>query len=111
MNKITGVTDLLRNFKHVFDDVVKEKAAHVLTRNSRPEAVLLPYEEYVRLTNLSESEILARFNQTLTRMKAANAKISDAEIEADLMQATRTIRKVKRTVSARPKRVAHARRR
>ena len=96
MNKITGVTELQRNFKRVFDDVTHKKAAHVLTRKSRPEAVLLPYDEYVRLTQLNASEITTRFDQILARMRAANAKFSDEEIDADLRQASKTIHKTRR---------------
>ena len=96
MHKIVGVTELQRNFKRVFDEVTKGKSAHILTRKSRPEAVLLPYEEYLRLARLSESEVAARFNQILARMRAVNARYSDEEIESDLTQATKTIRKAKR---------------
>ena len=96
MNKITGVTELQRNFKRVFDEVTREKAAHVLTRKSRPEAVLLPYDEYVRLTQLNASEITMRFERILARMRAANARFADEEIDADLRQATKTVRKTRR---------------
>jgi len=96
MNKITGVTELQRNFKRVFDEVTREKAAHVLTRKSRPEAVLLPYDEYMRLTQLNASEIATRFNRILARMRAANARFSEEEIDADLQLASKTLRKSRR---------------
>lgn len=102
MDKIVGVTELQRNFKRIFDDVTKGKSAHILTRKSRPEAVLMPYEEYLRLARLSDTEITARFNQILARMRAVNARFNDEEIEYDLTQATKTLRKTKRS---------HARRR
>lgn len=102
MNRITGVTELQRNFKRVFDEVVKGKSAHVLTRNSRPEAVILPYEEYLRLTQLNDSEVFARFNRILARMRSANSRFADAEVEADLEQASKVVRKARRS---------HARRR
>jgi prevent-host-death family protein len=107
MNKITGVTELQRNFKRVFDEVTKGKASHILTRKSRPEAVLLPYEEYVRLTQLSDSEVAARFNRIAARMRSINAQFADEEVEADLVQATKALRKAKRS-QAKP---SHARRR
>ncbi|MCL5998117.1 MAG: type II toxin-antitoxin system Phd/YefM family antitoxin [Chloroflexi bacterium] len=97
MNKIVGVTELQRNFKQVFDEVTKGKSAHILTRKSRPEAVLLPYEEYLRLTQLSDSEVTTRFNRILARMRAVNAPYSDQEIESDLAQATKAMRKAKRS--------------
>jgi prevent-host-death family protein len=90
MNKIVGVTELQRNFKHIFDEVTQEKSAHILTRKSRPEAVLMPYEEYLRLTQLSDSEVTSRFTRILARMHASNAHYSDDEIDADLVQSTKT---------------------
>lgn len=102
MNQIAGVTELQRNFKRMFDAVTKKKSALVLTRKSRPEAVMLPYDEYLRMVQWRESEIVARFERISARMRAANAHFTDDEIEADLTQAAREIRKAKRT---------HARRR
>ena len=49
MNKIIGVTELQRNFRAIFDDVVHQQVPYVLARGSRPEAVLLPYEQYVQI--------------------------------------------------------------
>ena len=97
MNKIVGVTEFQRNFKHVFDEVTKGKSAHILTRKSRPEAVLMPYDEYLRLSQLSESEVTSRFQRILARMRAVNARYSDEEIEHDLTQETISHRKTKRS--------------
>ena len=105
MNQIAGVTDLQRNFKRMFDHVTTKKSALVLTRKSKPEAVLLPYDEYVRLVQLSESEVTARFDRIMARMRAANARFTDDEVEADLAQASRTTR------ARRPANKANARRR
>jgi prevent-host-death family protein len=48
MQKITGVTDLQRCFRAVFDEVSRQGAPYVLARGSRPEAVLISYEDFVR---------------------------------------------------------------
>lgn len=96
MNQITGVTELQRNFKRMFDHVAKKKTALVLTRKSRPEAVMLPYDEYLRLVQWRESEIVARFERIAAKMREANARFNDAEIEADLTQASREMRKARR---------------
>lgn len=95
MNQITGVTELQRNFKRMFDHVTKKKSALVLTRKSKPEAVMLPYDEYLRLVQWRESEVVMRFERIAARMRAANARFTDEDIEADLAQATREIRKNK----------------
>ncbi len=87
MNKIIGVTELQRRFRSVFDDVVKQHVPYVLTRGSRPEAVLVPYDQYVRFVQADEAGVLQRFDALVARMNAANAGYSDAEIEADLAAA------------------------
>lgn len=96
MNRIVGVTELQRNFRSIFDQVVKHHVPYVLTRGSRPEAVLLPYEHYVKLVQADESGVLKRLDDLLARMEVVNARYSESEIEADLNAATKTIRSRKR---------------
>jgi len=62
MQKVIGVTELQRRFRSVFDEVVKERIPYVLTRGSRPEAALVPYEEFLRFQALEEQDVLARFD-------------------------------------------------
>lgn len=64
--------------------VVNKRTPIVLTRGSRPEAVLIPYEEYLRFQALRESEVLARFDQVWTRLSVLNAGFSDEEVAADI---------------------------
>jgi prevent-host-death family protein len=87
MQSIVGVTELQRKFKRFFDEVVNRQTPIILTRGSRPEAVLVPYAEYQRFQELRESEVLARFDQVWARLAALNAGFSDAEIAADIDQA------------------------
>ena len=87
MHKIIGVTELQRRFRPVFDQVVKENVPYVLTRGSRPEAALIPYEEFIRFQALQEQQVLARFDQLVTRMAEQNAAISEEEITADVAAA------------------------
>lgn len=42
IQQIVGVTELQRKFRSFFDQVVKKPTSIVLTRRSRPEAVLIP---------------------------------------------------------------------
>ncbi len=84
MQQIVGVTELQRKFRSFFDQVVAKRTPLVLTRGSRPEAVLIPYEEYLRFQALRENEVLARFDQVWTRLSAVNAEFSDEEIAADI---------------------------
>jgi prevent-host-death family protein len=84
MNKIIGVTDLQRQFRAIFDEVVERHTPYILTRGSRPEAVMISYEEYIQLMQFSERGILERFDRAWARLAAANASFSDEEIDADL---------------------------
>ena len=92
MDSIIGVTDLQRKFRPVFDEVVREGQSYILTRGSRPEAALIPYEEYVRFQKLQEKQVLARFDQLLARLSQQNAAYSDDEIEADLQAADKELK-------------------
>ncbi|MEP0806025.1 MAG: type II toxin-antitoxin system Phd/YefM family antitoxin [Chloroflexota bacterium] len=84
MQKIIGVTELQRKFRSFFDEVVRRRTPLILTRGSRPEAVLLPYEEYLHYQQMQESEVLARFDQVWNRLAQLNASYSDEEIAADI---------------------------
>lgn len=87
MQQIVGVTELQRKFRHFFDQVVTKQTPIVLTRDSRPEAVLIPYEEYLRFQEMQESEVLARFDRVWNRLSEVNAVFSDQEIAADIEEA------------------------
>lgn len=84
MQKIIGVTELQRKFRAFFEDVVRKRTPLILTRGSRPEAVLVPYEDYLRFQQLQESEVLARFDQVWNRLGQLNASFSEEEIAADI---------------------------
>lgn len=96
MNKIIGVTELQRKFRSVFDDVVERRVPYVLTRGSRPEAVLVPYDQYLKFVQADEAGVLKRFDDVLARMAIANDQYSDEEVETDLKHAARALRSRKR---------------
>jgi prevent-host-death family protein len=87
MQKIIGVTELQRKFRPFFDSVVRKRIPLILTRGSRPEAVLIPYEDYLRYQQLQESEVLARFDKVWDRLAELNAEFSEEEIAADIRAA------------------------
>ena len=84
MNKIIGVTELQRRFKSVLDEVVKRGVPYILTRGSRAEAALLPYEDFVRYQEMQEKESLARFDLLRERMAEQNRQYSEEEVDADI---------------------------
>lgn len=87
MQKIIGVTELQRKFRLFFEGVVRTHTPLILTRGSRPEAVLIPYEDYLRYQQLQESEVLARFDKVWDRLAKVNAEFSEDEITADIKAA------------------------
>ena len=93
MDRIIGVTDLQRNFRAIFDEVARKRIHYILTRGSRPEVVMIPYDQYVRFAGLDESGVLARFDQAIARLAEANANYSDEEIAADVAEATKIVRR------------------
>jgi prevent-host-death family protein len=89
MQQIIGVTELQRRFKTVFDEVTKKHVPYVLTRGSRPEAVLISYEDFMRFQALQEQDVLANFDRLTARLAQQNAAISDDEVAADVAAARR----------------------
>lgn len=89
MQKIIGVTELQRRFRPFFEEVVRKRIPLVLTRGSRPEAVLIPYEDYLHFQELQESEVLAQFDKVWKRIAETNAAYSEDEIAADIEAARR----------------------
>ena len=79
MNKIIGVTEMQRQFRAVFDEVARKRVPYVLTRGSRPEAALIPYEDYLLFQELQEGKVLARFDRLKARLAEESAKYGSAE--------------------------------
>ncbi len=87
MQQIIGVTELQRKFRMFFDDVVRKHTPVILTRGSRPEAVLISYEDYLHFQQMQESEVLARFDKVWNRLAEVNAAVSEEELAADIQAA------------------------
>ena len=87
MQKIIGVTELQRKFRSFFDEVVRKRTPLVLTRGSRPEAVIIPYEDFVRYQQLEEGKVTAQFDQVWQRLSELNADYSIEEMDADIRAA------------------------
>lgn len=84
VQKIIGVTELQRRFRSVFDEVVLDKVPYILTRGSRPEAVLISYEAFLRYQELDEAEVLGRYDRMVTRLAEQNAPYGEDEVAADI---------------------------
>lgn len=92
MQKIIGVTELQRKFRRVFDEVTRDHMPYVLTRGSRPEAAIIPYDEFTRYQAWKEKEVVAEFDRAMQRLAERNVSYSDAEIAADVDAAVAEVR-------------------
>ena len=96
MNQIIGVTELQRRFRAVFDDVTKNGIPYILMRGSKPQAVLIPYEEYVKFQKFTMEEANQKFDAMMKRMQELNGHFSDEEVEQDVEQAIQEVRAERR---------------
>lgn len=93
MQKIIGVTDLQRRFRTIFEEVARQRVPYVLTRDSRPEAALIPYEDFVRFQKWQEDEVLARFDALTARLADQTKQLGDEDVARDVDAALREIRR------------------
>ncbi len=87
MQKTVAVADLGNRFRTVFNEVTEDHVPYVVTRGHRPEAVLMPYEEFQRLQEHSDDEVLRRFDEVRARIRERTAGFSEEEIAADVAAA------------------------
>ena len=100
MDQSIGVTELQRRFKIIFDDVIKNHVPYILTRGSKPQAVLIPYEEYVKYQTWKKESEKERYDRVMKRMQEKNAHFSDEEVEADVEAAIQEVRAERRAREA-----------
>jgi PHD/YefM family antitoxin component YafN of YafNO toxin-antitoxin module len=96
MDQIIGVTELQRRFRAVFDDVTKNRIPYILMRGSKPQAVLIPYEDYIKYQTWERESENQRYERVMRRMQELNAHYSDEEIEADVEAAIQEVRAERR---------------
>ena len=70
MNKIIGVTEARSKLKEILDDISKKRRPYVLTRGSKPEAVIIPYEEYLAIKEQAKRLWDERFELALKKSRA-----------------------------------------
>lgn len=92
MQKIIGVTEMQRNFRAVFDEVTSQDTPYVLTRGSRPEAALIPYQTFLRFMEWEEQEVIKRFDRLAARIAAQNEAFPTDEVAADVADAIQQAR-------------------
>jgi prevent-host-death family protein len=94
MSKTIDITELQKDVEHVIDEVEITKTSIVLTRNHKPSAVMIPYEDYIKM--LSQGDVWGKFEAVWQDISDKNAAYTDDEIAADLKLATEEVRNNRR---------------
>lgn len=92
MQKTIDVTELQSHFLSVFEEVTQENTLYILTRDGRPEAAILSYEEFLRFRRLQEEKLLHRFDQLVMRLAEQNAHLDEDEVAADISAALHEVK-------------------
>lgn len=86
-------TDIQRNFKAVLAKLHAANEPLVVMRDSVPEAVMLSYAEYRRISDIDKQLITARFEKMWKEIGKRNTNVSDAELDADIERAKQYARR------------------
>lgn len=81
--------DIQRNFSKILD---KLDEPVVVVRDSRPEAVLLDYQEYVEMKKSQEKAKDEEIFAMLDKMHERNAHVSTEEVDKDVEEALKHVR-------------------
>lgn len=82
-------TDIQRNFKTILKKLQQSNDPVVVLRDSVPEAVMVPFNEYQRLSSLDKAQLDAQFEAIWEDMRRRNANVSDEELNKDIELAKR----------------------
>lgn len=87
MQKTVAVAELGKRFRAVLDEITEDHLPYVVTRDQKPEAVLVPYAEFQRLLKNSDDAVLQRFDALRARIRERTANFTEEEIAADVAAA------------------------
>ncbi len=96
VHKTITVADLQRCCRSVIDDVTRTGVPYVLTRGSRAEAALVPYEDYQLLQALHAKETGFELARLLERMRRHNANQTEDAVRKDIGRARAQVRRSRR---------------
>jgi prevent-host-death family protein len=92
MLKTVGVNELQRQLRSILDEVIADNTPYVLTRDSKPEAVIVPYEAFMRMQALQEQDVLQRVDNMIHRMAENNATYDEDFVAAEVEAAIQEVR-------------------
>jgi prevent-host-death family protein len=65
MEKIIGITETRTKIKKIIDSISEKDEAFIITRDSKPEAVIMSYNNYLKTKELMEETWKYRFEKAL----------------------------------------------
>lgn len=89
---IVSSTDLQRDIKAVLTRLNVTKQPLIVVRDSKPTAVLLPFSEYRRLSDLEKQLLKAQMEDIWVDMRKRNAGVSDKELNKVIEDAKKHVR-------------------
>ena len=84
MEKILGINQLRPNLTKVLQDLATSESPYIITTNSVPKAVLLKYEEYVRLKEESIEKKRLSLKLALAMFGKAATGLTEQDVESEI---------------------------
>ncbi|MDI6815836.1 MAG: type II toxin-antitoxin system Phd/YefM family antitoxin [Actinomycetota bacterium] len=69
MSKIIGVTEARSKLGEIVSDVSKKKESYILTRGSKPQAAIIPYDEYLAIEEREKQLWDERFELAINKSR------------------------------------------
>ena len=80
-------TDIQRNFKKILEKLHTTNEPVVVLRDSVPQAVMVPYNEYRQLSELKKQQLRIRMDEVWEEMRKHNVNISDEKLNKIIEEA------------------------
>lgn len=84
---IVSTTEIQRNFRQVLKKLDSAKEPLMIVRDSQPEAVMMTFSEYKRLSSLEKEIVKIQMERIWDEMRRKNKHVSDEEIDKAVTQA------------------------
>ena len=88
---------MTKNLKKLFEEITKKNNQFIVKSNGQNVAVLIPFDEYQRLTELAEEKEQAKENffDMVDELREYNKDVPYEQIEKDVAQAVAEVRQMK----------------
>ena len=90
---IVSTTDLQRNMRQILTRLNDSNEPLIVVRDSKPEAVVMRYDEYRRISALEKEQLKQKMMAILADRAKRFRHISDKELDADIKKARRAVRR------------------